>query len=63
MVSLLFTSQVRQELQNQNEHKLSLEMERFDKLSEEMELMRQRCEGLIGGQEIRHQKQVLGYSE
>jgi chromosome segregation ATPase len=52
-------AQVTQELENQYEHKLAMEMERFDKLSEEMELMRQRCEGLLEAQESKHQKQLL----
>jgi hypothetical protein len=33
-------------------------MERFDKLSEEMELMRQRCEALLEAQESKHHRQL-----
>ena len=42
---------VTQELENEYEHKLAMELERFDRLSEAMETMRQRCEGLLGSQD------------
>ena len=42
--------QVTHELENQYEHKLALEMERYDKLSEEIEAIQQRCEGLLEAQ-------------
>ena len=39
--------QVVQENENQYEHKLAVEMERFDRLAEEIEAMQQKCEGLL----------------
>jgi len=35
------------EIENQYEHKLANQIDRFDKLSEDMELLKQRCEGLL----------------
>ena len=47
--------QVTHELENQYEHKLALEMERYDKLSEEIEAIQQRCEGLLEAQAAEHE--------
>jgi WD40 repeat protein len=35
------------DLENRYEHKLSDQLDRYDKLAEEMELLRQKCEGLL----------------
>ena len=47
--------QVTHELENQYEHKLALEMERYDRLSEEIEAIQQRCEGLLQAQAAEHE--------
>ena len=46
--------QVTHDLENQYEHKLALEMERYDALSEEIEAVQQRCEGLLEAQQTQH---------
>jgi hypothetical protein len=43
------------DLENQYEHKLALELERFDDLSEEIESIQQRCESLLQAQTIEHE--------
>ena len=35
------------DLENRYEHKLADQLDRYDRLSEEMELLRQKCEGLL----------------
>ncbi|OQR99885.1 WD domain-containing protein [Achlya hypogyna] len=47
-----------QELENRYEHKLAMEISRYDRLSEEMELTRQQCAALIEAQE-KQQRAVL----
>lgn len=49
---------VMQELENQYEFKLSMEMERYDKLSEEIESIQQRCEGLLEAHAQEHEARV-----
>ena len=49
---------VTQELENQYEFKLAMEMERYDKLSEEIEAIQQRCEGLLEAQAAEHESKV-----
>lgn len=44
-----------QELENQYEHRLAVELDRFDRLSEEVETVQQRCEGLLEAQHQEHQ--------
>ncbi|CAM9256888.1 unnamed protein product [Chrysoparadoxa australica] len=46
--------QVAQELESQYEHQLAGELDRFDRLSEEMEAVQQRCEGLLEAQRAQH---------
>jgi len=46
------------ELENQYEHKLALELERFDHLSEEIESIQQRCESLLQAQTIEHEAAI-----
>ena len=46
------------ELENQYEHKLALELERFDDLSEEIESIQQRCESLLQAQAIEHEAAI-----
>jgi len=48
--------QVVQENENQYEHKLAVEMERFDRLAEEIEAMQQKCEGLLEAQAADHER-------
>merc|ERR1719197_2168500 len=43
-----------QEVENQYEHKLALELERYDALSEQVESMRQECEILLDSAEAAH---------
>lgn len=50
--------QVTHELENQYEHKLALEMERYDRLSEEIEAIQQRCEGLLEAQQREHEAAI-----
>ena len=50
--------QVTHELENQYEHKLALEMERYDRLSEEIEAIQQRCEGLLEAQQREHETAI-----
>ena len=50
MAPIAHAVQVTQELENQYEHRLATELERYDRLAEEMEAMRQRCEGLLEAQ-------------
>ena len=50
--------QITQELENQFEHKLAVEMERFDRLAEEIEAMQQKCEGLLEAQAAQHERQI-----
>ena len=45
------------ELENQYEHKLALELERFDHLSEEIESIQQRC-SLLQAQTIEHEAAI-----
>lgn len=47
--------QVTQELENQYEHRLAVELDRYDRLSEEVETVQQRCEGLLEAQQHEHQ--------
>lgn len=47
--------QVTQELENQYEHRLAVELDRYDRLSEEVETVQQRCEGLLEAQQQEHQ--------
>lgn len=44
-----------QEVENQYEHKLALELERYDALSEQVEAMRQECEILLDSAEQAHE--------
>jgi hypothetical protein len=46
--------QMMQELENQYEHRLAVELDRFDKLSEEVEAVQQRCNGLLEAQVSAH---------
>lgn len=46
------------DLENQYEHKLALELERFDDLSEEIESIQQRCESLLQAQTIEHEDAI-----
>lgn len=46
---------VTQELENQYEHRLAVELDRFDRLSEELEAVQQRCEGLLEAQQKEYQ--------
>lgn len=46
------------ELEAQYEYKLSLEMERYDRLSEEIEVIQQRCEGLLASSSADHSKKL-----
>lgn len=46
---------VTQELESQYEHRLAVELDRYDRLSEEVETVQQRCEGLLEGQQQEHQ--------
>ncbi|GMH81547.1 hypothetical protein TrVE_jg1075 [Triparma verrucosa] len=50
--------QITQEQENQFEHKLAVEMERFDRLAEEIEAMQQKCEGLLESQAAEHERQT-----
>lgn len=43
-----------QELENQYEHRLAVELDRYDRLSEEVEAVQQRCEGLLEAQQQEH---------
>ena len=43
------------EAENQYEQKIALEMERYDKLSEDMEAIQQRCESLLDAQQSEHE--------
>lgn len=62
-------AQVTQELENQYEHRLAVELDRYDRLSEEVETVQQRCEGLLEAQQQEHQwelrarEQVLEVSQ
>lgn len=47
--------QVTQELENQYEHRLAVELDRYDRLSEEVEAVQQRCEGLLEAQQQEHE--------
>ena len=40
-------AKIKVEIENRYEHKLADQMDRYDRMSEEMELLRQKCEGLI----------------
>lgn len=51
----LSPGKVTQELENQYEHRLAVELDRFDRLSEELEAVQQRCEGLLEAQQKEHQ--------
>lgn len=44
--------------ENQYEQKLAMEMERYDQLSEEIEAIQQRCEGLLEAQTAEHEAKV-----
>ena len=46
------------DLENQYEHKLALELERFDDLSEEIESIQQRCESLLQAQTKDHEAAI-----
>jgi len=46
------------DLENQYEHKLALELERFDDLSEEIESIQQRCESLLQAQTKEHEAAI-----
>jgi hypothetical protein len=46
------------DLENAYESKLSLEMERYDRLSEEIEDVQQRCEGLLEAQRHEHEAAI-----
>jgi len=46
------------ELESQYEQKLGLEMRRYDKLSEEIELVQQRCEDLLRAQDAEHEAKL-----
>lgn len=48
-------TKVTQELETQYEHRLAVELDRFDRLSEEVEAVQQRCEGLLETQQQEHQ--------
>ncbi|CAM9454212.1 unnamed protein product, partial [Discosporangium mesarthrocarpum] len=50
--------QVMQELENQYEHRLAIELDRYDKLSEEVEAVQQRCEGLLEAQQQEHESDL-----
>lgn len=50
-----YNAKVTQELENQYEHRLAVELDRYDKLSEEVETVQQRCEGLLEAQQQEHQ--------
>ena len=49
---------VTQELENQYEFKLATEMERYDRLSEEIEAIQQRCAGLLDAQAEEHREKM-----
>lgn len=42
---------VMQEVENQYEHRLAVELDRYDRLSEEVESVQQRCESLLESQQ------------
>eukprot|EP01039_Chlorochromonas_danica_P002482 gene2482-2720_t len=46
------------ELENKYEHKLADQLERYDLLSEKMQLLKQKCEGLLEAEKINFDKQM-----
>jgi WD40 repeat protein len=44
------------ELENRYEHKLADQLDRYDKLGEEMELLKQRCDGLLVAERYEYEK-------
>ena len=52
-----------QDLENQYEMKLALEMERYDRLAEHMERLKQGCESLLREAKVRHDADVSRLSQ
>ena len=46
------------ETENQYEHKLAVQVDRFDRLSEDTEVLKQRCEGLMVMERKDAEKQI-----
>ena len=51
------------ELENKYEHKLADQLERYDRLSEKMQLLKQKCEGLLEAEKINFTKQLNDVKE
>jgi hypothetical protein len=49
---------VRAEVENRYEHRLAEQLDRYDRLSEEMELLKQKCEGLVRAERESFTKQL-----
>lgn len=54
----LENAKVKAEIENRYEHKVADQMDRYDRLSEEMELLRQKCEGLLRQERESFTKQI-----
>lgn len=46
------------ELENKYEHKLADQLERYDMLSEKMQLLKQKCEGLLEAEKVNFERQM-----
>lgn len=46
------------ELENRYEHKLASQLERYDRLSEDMEMLRQKCDGLLLAERLEYEKEL-----
>lgn len=46
------------EIENRYEHKLADQFERYDRLAEEMEALKQRCEGLLAAERAEYERQI-----
>jgi hypothetical protein len=51
------------ELENKYEHKLADQLERYDRLSEKMQLLKQKCEGLLEAEKNNFNKQLFDVKE
>lgn len=49
---------IRAEVENRYEHRLAEQLDRYDRLSEEMELLKQKCEGLVRAEREAFTKQL-----
>jgi len=50
--------QVLNELENKYEHKLADQLEKYDRMSEKMQLLKQKCEGLLEAEKNNFTKQL-----